>query len=62
MNYSVDYMLDNEMAINYFVFEHEAKHFAVDIAYEGFNPVICEFGKIIGKIETFGNCKAFVYI
>jgi hypothetical protein len=58
--YTVDYILEGKAAINHFTFEHEAKHFAVDIAYEGFNPVVCEGGKIIGRVDSFGNCKAFV--
>jgi hypothetical protein len=60
--YTVEYDYIEQVSQNNFIFEHEAKNFAIDIAYEGFNPVIRENGKTIGKIETIGNCKAFIYI
>ena len=59
--YTVEYDYQGQISQNNFIFEDEAKHFAIDIAYEGFNPVIREFGNIIGKIETIGNWKVFIY-
>lgn len=60
--YTVKYVFENQVSENCFLFEHEAKHFALDIAYAGYNPAIYEFGKQIGRIETFGQAKAFVRV
>ena len=53
------------LRINYFTELHEAKHFAVDNAYEGFESVIYDnalpmYPKRIYRTERFGNCFAVV--
>lgn len=58
----VSYLYDNRICKNYFDFEYQAKHFAIDLAYEGFNPLIYNANKVIGRIEQINNCKAFVRI
>lgn len=60
--YSVDYIYQDSPCRNSFLYEYEAKHYAVELAYEGLDPLVCEFNKIIGKVQNFGACKAFVYI
>jgi hypothetical protein len=60
MVYTVEYTYQNELCINNFIFEHEAKHFAIDLGYEGINDVyVREFGKTIGKISSINNCYYF---
>jgi len=60
--YIVEYEFENQVSRNNFIFDHEAKHFAIDIAYEGFKPFVYEFNKLIGRIDSFGSCKIFVRV
>jgi hypothetical protein len=61
MVYTVEYTYQNELCSNNFIFEHEAKHFAIDLGYEGINDIyIREFGKTIGKIEVDSDMFYFI--
>lgn len=65
--YKVKTYSTNSETIHYFTELHEAKHFAVDNAYTGFESVIYEnflpdYPKRIYKTERFGNCFAVVQI
>ena len=63
--YKVKTYTDISERTNYFTELHEAKHFAVDEAYNGFNSVIYDnsltlYPKRIYRTERFGNCFAVV--
>jgi len=62
--YQVEYLYNGEFCRNNFNYEHEAKHFAVDISNDkGVSDIlVCEFGSYIGRIESINNCNAFVRI
>lgn len=61
--YTVDYMYENELHRNSFTFDYEAKHFAIDIAYDNAKDIlICEFGKIIGRIDSYSKCYFFARV
>jgi hypothetical protein len=63
--YKVKTYKADRLTENYFTELHEAKHFAVDNAYEGFESVIYDnslamYPKRIYRTEKFGNCFAVV--
>jgi hypothetical protein len=63
--YKVKTYQDDCLRINYFSELHDAKHFAVDNAYEGFESVIYEdylpsHPKRLYRTERFGNCFGVV--
>lgn len=62
MVYSVEYEYKGENCRNNFLFEHEAKHFAIDCAYDGIDKnsiLIKEFNKTFGRIGLINNCYYF---
>jgi hypothetical protein len=62
MIYSVEYTCTGGLGKSYFSFEHEAKHFAIDLAYDGIDKnsiLIKEFGKTFGRIGLINNCYYF---
>lgn len=56
----VNYVCNKKVKKKYFNIEYKAKHFAIDLSYEGLNPLIYENNEIFGRVELVGNCKAFV--
>lgn len=66
--YNVEYNYKNELYDSMIFFnEYEAKHFAVDLAYQGASDIIVKESllnstKWLYRIESFGNCFAVVPI
>ena len=56
----VTYLYNKEVLKKYFNIEYKAKHFAIDLSYKGLSPLIYKNNQIFGRIESIGNCKAFV--
>ena len=65
--YLVKAINGNEELDLYSTLEHEAKHLAIDLAYEGYKAYVYFGDKHIGyrkeyRTEQFGNCFAVVRI
>jgi hypothetical protein len=66
--YNVEYNYKNDLYNSFnFNHEHEAKHFAVDLAYEGAIDIIVKESflnstKWLYRVESFGKCFAVVSI
>jgi hypothetical protein len=54
---------NNHEVEEYFIFEHEAKHHAIDLAYEGYKTMVydCSIGlKKLWQSEKFGGCVGLI--
>jgi hypothetical protein len=65
--YTVIAIKGNEQAESFHLEEHNAKHQAIDLAYEGYQSYIYFGDKHIGyrkeyRTEQFGNCFAVVRV
>ncbi len=65
--YTVIATKDHEYAESFHLEEHDAKHQAIDLAYEGYRAYVYFGDKHIGyrkeyRTEQFGNCFAVVRI
>ena len=63
--YKVKAIIDNQELEFYYGFEHEAKHLAIDLAYQGYKTYVYFGDKHTGysklyRSEQFGNCFTVV--